>query len=94
VAVTVGGSRLGQPETFGRSAILKPVLAGECEGPIGALGLRDSENSMRSGVVYRDGALIVDRQPPGLGKNCVSQIVLRADRAGPPNPGGDRLGER
>ena len=65
----------------------KPVLAGECEGPIGALGLRDSENPMRSGVVYRDGALIVDHQPPGIGKNRVSQIVLRTDRAGPPQSG-------
>src|SRR3984885_7701677 len=65
----------------------KSVLAGECQRSIGALGLRDSENPMRSGIVYRDGALIVDRQPPGLGKNCVSQIVLRADRAGPPQSG-------
>src|SRR5580704_632562 len=42
---------------------------------------------MRSGVVYRDGALIVDHQPPGLGKNRVSQIVLRTDSGWPPQSG-------
>jgi uncharacterized membrane protein len=34
---------------------------------------------VRSGVVYRDGTLIVDHQPPGLEKNRVSEIVLRTD---------------
>jgi hypothetical protein len=27
------------------------------------LGLRDAENPMRSGVVYRDGTLVVDHKP-------------------------------
>ena len=65
----------------------KPVLAGECQRPIGALSLRDAENPMRSGVIYRDGAPIVDHQPPGLGKNRISDIVLRTDRGRPPQSG-------
>jgi hypothetical protein len=76
----------------------KPILAGECQRPIGALGLRDTENPTRSGVVYRDGTSIVDHQPPGLGKNRVSVIILRTNRAGLPKPAGhqssDRFGER
>jgi hypothetical protein len=65
----------------------KSVLAGECQRLIGALGLRDAENPMRSGVVYRDGTSIVDHQPPGLGKKCVSEIVLRTHRGRSPQSG-------
>jgi hypothetical protein len=30
------------------------------------LGLRDTENPMGPGVVYRNGALVVDHKPTGL----------------------------
>jgi hypothetical protein len=65
----------------------KSVLAGKCQRSIGALGLRDAENPMGSGVVYRNGALVVDHKPTGLGEDRVAEIVLRADRAGPPQSG-------
>jgi hypothetical protein len=44
-------------------------------------GLSDAENPVRSRVVERDRALVVDHQPTGLGEDRVSKIVLRADRA-------------
>src|ERR1700730_1553282 len=55
----------------------KSVMAGECQRSISALGLRDSENPTRSGVVYRNGALVVDNKPTGLGEDRVAEIVLR-----------------
>src|ERR1700676_3586844 len=70
----------------------KSVLAGEGQRSISALGLRDAENPMRSGVVYRDGTSIVDHQPPGLGKDRVSEIILRTDRGRPPQSGRPPLG--
>jgi hypothetical protein len=38
-------------------------------------------------LLDRNGALVVDHKPTGLGEDRVAEIVLRADRAGPPQPG-------
>src|SRR3984893_14332102 len=61
----------------------KSVLAGECQRAISVLGLRDAENPMRSGVVYRAGTSIVDHQPPGLRhSNLTTQVQPSASWAG------------
>jgi hypothetical protein len=63
-------------------------MAAERERSIGALSLRDAENPVRSRVVDCDRTLVVDYQPTGLGKNGVSEIILRTDSARRAQAGG------
>jgi hypothetical protein len=41
-----------------------------------------------AGVVDRDGAVVVDNQPAGIGKNGVSKIFCAPTAPGLPNPTG------
>ena len=61
----------------------EPFLACEREGLVAALSLRDAENPVRTRIVDRNRALVVNHQPTGVGKNGVSKIILRADSARP-----------
>ena len=90
----IGPRGIGGPEgdlnTY-NSKICNPyeaILACEREGLVAALSLRDAENPMRTRVVDRNRALVIDHQPTGVGKNGVSKIILRADSARPAQSGG------
>jgi hypothetical protein len=64
------------------------VLACEREGLVAAPSLRDAENSVRSGIVDRDRALVVDYQPTGVGKHRYRRSFCAPTAPGLPNPAG------
>ena len=72
----------------------EPVLAGEGQGAVAGLLLRDPGDGVLSGVVDRHPATDVDREPAGRREDGVAQVVLGAGRGGraeplrPPGAGG------
>jgi hypothetical protein len=59
----------------------RPRHACEQEGLVAALSLRDAEKPMRTRVVDRPRAFVIDHQPSRFWKNRVLEIVLRTDGA-------------
>jgi hypothetical protein len=59
------------------------ILARKRESLIAALSLGHPENPMIAGVIDRDGAVVVEDQPPGLGEVRVTKVILCSYRTRP-----------